>query len=709
MKLFRVLAALAALCAPAGATEQSSYVWPLGTVPGANNLGALTANYYNPSLRALASCNNGPTPPANGPGGAPLLGQCWFDTSASPSIVLRYFDGSQWPGLSTLDASTHAWALSVASPVRSVVGTSDALLDNDRGKLVDVANASSIALTVAQAGAAGSFSSGWYVSVRNSGAGTATITPTTSTIDGGASIPVRPGQSLVIRSDGTNYKTDLPQQPWNANLAGIAGLTSAADKCQYWTGAGTPALMDCLSWSRAVTSAASASAGRTAFGLAIGTDVQAYNANLAALAGLTGAAGKVPYFTGPAATAIFDSTSFGRSISNAADAAALRTLAGAVIGTNVQAQDADLDCLAALSATGVVSRTGVGTCAVRAITGTANQIAVANGDGVAGPPTLSIPSNAALPGAPTTTTASPGDNSTKIATTGYADASAAAAAAPKVNASRNIAAGCGLAGGGDLSADRTLRLNLTIISQTGTSYNVVDGDCGKLITLKNAAPVAVSLPQANGSTFVSGWSVDFQNKGAGLVTITPTSSTINDGASISLSQNQGMHCRSDGANYACELGVGAGGGSGTVTSVASGYGISGGPITSSGTLSVGLSSIANSIASNIAFLGISNYVTGPTVAQGPTGIWYASGTVTVSSTTAGDGFYCKLWDGTTIAASIVASNAAANSFLPISLSGVIASPAGNIRISCVSSVAASMVANTSSNGKDSTITAFRIQ
>src|SRR6266436_1714058 len=60
--------------------------------------------------------------------------------------------------------------------------------------------------------------------------------------------------------------------------------------------------------------------------------------------------------------------------------------------------DADLNAVAALSTTGLISRTGAGTASTRTVTGTANEITVTNGDGVAGDPTTSLPSSLTFTG-----------------------------------------------------------------------------------------------------------------------------------------------------------------------------------------------------------------------------------------------------------------------------------------------------------------------
>lgn len=74
------------------------------------------------------------------------------------------------------------------------------------------------------------------------------------------------------------------------------------------------------------------------------------------------------------------------------DAPGSRTAMGVAIGTNVEAWDADLDAIAALTGTGCLARTASNTWAVRTLTGTANEITVTNGDCVAAAPSFSLPS-----------------------------------------------------------------------------------------------------------------------------------------------------------------------------------------------------------------------------------------------------------------------------------------------------------------------------
>lgn len=159
------------------------------------------------------------------------------------------------------------------------------------------------------------------------------------------------------------------------------------------------------------------------------------------------------------------------------------------------------------------------------------------------------------------------------------------------------------------------------------------------------------------------------------------------------------------------FGCNTGSGSGSVTSVGSGYGLTGGPITTSGTLAVNLTTASNVLAADVNLSTTSTYFDGPSMAQGATGTWFASGTVSLNDTGTTAAFYCKLWDGTTVISSSVTQLYAASVTTTMTLSGQITSPAGNIRISCrdTNSTAGKIKFNVTGNSADSSIFGHRIQ
>jgi len=111
----------------------------------------------------------------------------------------------------------------------------------------------------------------------------------------------------------SSFNDDLSYQPLDAGLTSISGLTTAADKMIYTTASDTYAVADLTSAGRALLDDADASAQRTTLGLAIDSDVQAYDAGLASIAGLTTAADKMIYTTASDTYAVTDLTSAGRA------------------------------------------------------------------------------------------------------------------------------------------------------------------------------------------------------------------------------------------------------------------------------------------------------------------------------------------------------------------------------------------------------------
>ena len=129
-------------------------------------------------------------------------------------------------------------------------------------------------------------------------------------------------RTLLDDTTAAAARTTLDAQQYHTGLAAIAALTSAANKLPYFTGAGTAALADLSAFARTILDDADASAVRTTIG------AQASDAELTAIAGLTSAADRVPYFTGSGTAALATLTSFGRTLIDDADATAAQTTLG---------------------------------------------------------------------------------------------------------------------------------------------------------------------------------------------------------------------------------------------------------------------------------------------------------------------------------------------------------------------------------------------
>lgn len=120
--------------------------------------------------------------------------------------------------------------------------------------------------------------------------------------------------------------------------------------------------------------------------------------------------------------------------------------------------------------------------------------------------------------------------------------------------------------------------------------------------------------------------------------------------------------------------------------------------------------LIGSLGADVAMNNTANYFPGPFVAQGTSGIWFVSGTVTVRDTAGAAGMLGKLWDGSNIISTGRTDTSAANFYSTLTLSGYISSPAGNLRLDVrdSSSTSGVIIFNATGNSKDSTITAIRI-
>jgi len=228
---------------------------------------------------------------------------------------------------------------------------------------------------------------------------------------------------------------------------------------------------------------------RTTLGLVIGTDVQAQDAELAAIAGLTSAANKGITFTGVGTAATYDLSAFALTFLDDVAAVNVRSTLGLIIGTDVQAQNARLADVAAISWVQGDVMYFNGTNLVRLPPGTSGQFLKTFG-------AAANPAWATLAGG--------GD----------------------MLASNNLS---------DLGSIVTARTNLDVDqlgtisgvnNQTGTTYTTVAGDRGKAVTMNNAAANTLTFPSNASVAYPINTQIHIVQLGAGQTTIALTTDTL---------------------------------------------------------------------------------------------------------------------------------------------------------------------------------------
>jgi hypothetical protein len=346
-----------------------------------------------------------------------------------------------------------------------------------------------------------------------------------------AALAVTDGNFIVgngtawVAESGATARTSL-------GLGSLATASTISDA--NWSGTD-------LSVANGGTGASDAGTARTNLGLAIGSNVQAYDAGLQSISGLTTSANQMIYTTASDTYATTSLTAAGRAILDDADAAAQRTTLGLgtiatqnsasvtitggtisgitdlaiadggtgasdagtartnlglAIGTNVQAWDANLDQIAALAPTADNFIVGNGTAwiletpaqalASLGVTATAAELNFVDGVTSNIQTQLDAKANIASPaltGTPTAPTAAVTTNTTQIATTAFVNAEIANDAPTKT-------------GGG---ASGTWAIDISGNAATATTADQIDG-VGFRNTGSNSAVNADTL-DSNGITY----------------------------------------------------------------------------------------------------------------------------------------------------------------------------------------------------------------
>ena len=225
------------------------------------------------------------------------------------------------------------------------------------------------------------------------------------------------------------------------------------------------------------------------------SDAQPLDATLTALAGVTTLADKLIYATASDTFTTTDLSSFGRSLIDDADASTARATLELVIGTNVQAYDADLNAIAGLAGTsGLLKKTALNTWELDTTTyidNTSSQ-SIAGTKTFTGDIAFSGSGKITLSSTSVATTQTALDNSTKLATTEYVQT------ATRISTSTKTA-----------------------------NYTLAVADEGYMIFMNLGTATTLTIPTNTTASIAIGAQFIISRIGAGTVNIAPADGTVN--------------------------------------------------------------------------------------------------------------------------------------------------------------------------------------
>lgn len=145
---------------------------------------------------------------------------------------------------------------------------------------------------------------------------------------------ITPGTGLTLDASGVlSVAAGGGAQPLDATLTALAGVTTAADTLEYFTGVDVAASTPLTPLARTLLDDTTQAAMQATLALVPGTTVQVHDATTTALAGVTTGADKLPFFTGVDTASTTTLTAFMRSLLDDPDAATARTTLGVTGGS----------------------------------------------------------------------------------------------------------------------------------------------------------------------------------------------------------------------------------------------------------------------------------------------------------------------------------------------------------------------------------------